>query len=299
VTFEALRPRLASGRPLVVDADTCACFRARGVAIDTPGAVGQLLRNRPDDVLEHYRAEVRSQVSILSTLTADTAPRALAEVGMEHRAARLTSLAVELAFEASADSQRPVAIAGVLGSESVTSVDAVRRREEIVEHADRVATAGCELIIARGQGSHRELMFAVQAAAQTSLPTWAVVEVLSGSDLVVEATLGPIVSELSEMGATAVLLEVSSVDEGLSLLEAWRRLGSELAPGVLLAASAESVRGFPDVTSDPARWAARALELDTAGARIIGGGAGTTEAHTAALVEELLALHPSLPPARL
>lgn len=49
---------------------------------------------------------------------------------------------------------------------------------------------------------------------------------------------------------------------------------------------------------DPVRWAARALELDSNGARIIGGGAGTTEEYTRALVEELTALHPSIPASR-
>ncbi len=94
--FSRLRSRLASGRPLVVDADASACFRARGVAIDSPGAVGQLLRSRPSDVLEHHRGEVQSHVSIVTALTQDTTPRALAEVGMEHRSAWLTGIAIEL-----------------------------------------------------------------------------------------------------------------------------------------------------------------------------------------------------------
>jgi len=296
MSFEALRPRLASGRPLVLDADTCACFRARGTAIDVPGAVGQLLRSDPDQVLAHYQAEVRSQVSVLTALTADTAPRALAEVGMEHRSARLTGLAVELAFEAAERSVRPVAVAGALGSAGVSALASERARQELVEHAERLAVAGCELIIARGQGSRSELMSAVEAGARTQLPTWAVLEVLPGSDLVLEAALASFTRELVSAGASAVLFEVSSVDEGISLLEVSR--GAPLTPGVLLASSAESVRGFPDSSADPVRWAARALELDTAGARVIGGGAGTTENHTAALVEELLALHPSIPPGR-
>ena len=80
MTFERIRHRLQHGRPLIVDSDTGASFRARGVELDTPGALGQLLRERSSEVLDHYRTEVRSRVDVLSALTADTTPRALAEV---------------------------------------------------------------------------------------------------------------------------------------------------------------------------------------------------------------------------
>nr|PZN18522.1 MAG: hypothetical protein DIU78_22690 [Pseudomonadota bacterium] len=97
-----------------------------------------------------------------------------------------------------------------------------------------------------------------------------------------------------------MLFEVASVDRGLAELEHARApLGAAgLAPGVLLAAGPSSVRGFEDPDSDPERWVQRALELSEAGARILGGGAGTTEAHTRALALALGVLHPSTPPTR-
>lgn len=298
MSFDRVRSRLTSGRPLVVDADTGACFRARGVAIDSPGAVGQLLRSRPDDVLDHHRAEVRSHVTILTALTADTTPRALAEVGMEHRSALLTGIAVDLALEAARGAAKPVAVAGVLGSEMVAALQPHRMSEELSEHATRIATAGCELILARGQGSRLELMAAVSAAAHTDLPTWAVAECLPGGEIAHGGRMSQLCDELAEAGASAVLFEVSSIDDGLALLAQLGELATSLAPGVLLSANAESVRGFPTPEVDPERWAARALELDGAGARIIGGGAGTTEDFTRALVDELTALHPSIPVSR-
>jgi hypothetical protein len=42
-------------------------------------------------------------------------------------------------------------------------------------------------------------------------------------------------------------------------------------------------------------WADHALDLDIAGARVIGGGAGTTEEHLDALARALGAVHPSFP----
>ena len=97
MTFDRIRHRLDQGRPLVLDADTGASFRARGVELDAPGTLGLLLRERPGDVLAHHRAEVQSAVDVLSTLTADTTPRALAAVGMQDRAALVTGQAGERA----------------------------------------------------------------------------------------------------------------------------------------------------------------------------------------------------------
>jgi methionine synthase I (cobalamin-dependent) len=300
MTFERIRHRLQSGRPLVVDSDTGASFRARGVELDSPGALGSLLRERPTEVLDHYRAEVRSRVDILSALTADTTPRALAEVGMQHRAAQLTGRAVELALEAASESEKPVAVAGVLGSDMVSPVAADRLHEELAEHAARLAAAGCELLLARGQGSRLGLMAAVAAASQTELPTWAVLECIAQEDLTSASNAEALVEALAEAGASVVLLEVSLVEMGVVYLERFRAAFElhGMIPGVLLAASAASLRGFPDEDSDPERWVERAVDLNLSGARVIGGGAGTTEAHTQCLARALGSLHPSIPTRR-
>jgi 5-methyltetrahydrofolate--homocysteine methyltransferase len=284
--------RLRAGRPLVVGADSSSSLRARGVDLDVPGALGKLLRERPDDVLAHHRVEVSCRADILAALTGDTMPRALAEVGMEHRAAQLTSRAVELALEAAEESPKPIAVAGVLGSDMVSPVAATRLHEELGEHSARLAAAGCELLIARGQGSRLNLMAAVVAAARTELPIWAVIE--RGSDAVAGSDL---FRALYGAGATAVLFEVPSVSLGLRELERSRDLldETELAVGVLLAASEAALPGFPDASTSPAVWADHALDLDIAGARVIGGGAGTTEEHLDALARALGSLHPSIP----
>ncbi|HEY3256960.1 MAG TPA: homocysteine S-methyltransferase family protein [Polyangiaceae bacterium] len=298
MTFERIRHRLQNGRPLVVDSDTAASFRARGVELDSPGTLGKMLRERPNEVLAHYRTEVHSHVDVLSALTADTTPRALAEVGMEHRSAQLTRRAVELALEAAAESAKPVAVAGVLGSDMVSPVAADRIHDELTEHAARLAAAGCELILARGQGSRVGLMAAVVAAARTELPTWAVLEYASADELTSAGNAEDLVNALAEAGASMILFEVATVDLGLAYLQRFRPafLLHGIAPGVLLASSEASVRGFHDETSNPQRWVERAMDLSLAGARAIGGGAGTTEAHTHCLAQALGSLHPSLPP---
>lgn len=300
MSFAQLRQRLSEGRPLVVDSDTGASFRARGVQLSSPGALGQLLREMPSEVEAHYRAEIESRVDILSALTADTTPRALAEVGMEHRAAQLTSRAVELAIEAAQDNPKPVGVAGVLGSDMVSPVAADRLHEELTEHAARLAAAGCQLLIARGQGSRLGLMAAVVAASRTDLPTWAVIECGPTGDSTVEGNPHELIAALAEAGAETLLFEVPHIDTGLRQLERFKSALEQhgMFPGVLLAASENALRGFDDALSDPEHWVERALDLSIGGARVIGGGAGTTEAHTRALALALGSLHPSVPARR-
>ena len=282
-----------------MDADNAASLRARGVELDVPGALGQLLRENAGQVLAHYQAEVASHVDVLTALTADTTPRALAEVGMQHRAAALTGLALELAFEASAGPSRPIAVAGVLGSDMVGPVASDRLETELLEHAARLHAAAAELIVARGQGSRFGLLSAVSAAGRTGVPTWAVVEHDPGAEG--SSVAGDLAAELATAGASVVLYEVPSVEVGLAELAKGRvaLAAAGLKAGVLLAASANSVRGFAEHSADLAGWVERALELAEAGARVIGGGAGTTESHTRTLSAALGALHPSSPPARL
>jgi 5-methyltetrahydrofolate--homocysteine methyltransferase len=300
MSFELLRQRLTEGRPLVLDSDTGASFRARGVRIGSPGALGQLLREKPSEVEAHYRAEIDSRVDVLSALTADTTPRALAEVGMEHRAAQLTGRAVELALEAVQEQTRPIGIAGVLGSDMVSPMAADRLHEELTEHAARLGAAGCQLLVARGQGSRLGLMAAVVAASRTDLPTWAVIECGPTGDSTVEGDPHDLIASLADAGAHVLLFEVPHIELGLRQLERFRSALEThgVFPGVLLAASESAVRGFDDPLSDPEHWVERALDLSIGGARVIGGGAGTTEAHTRALALALGSLHPSVPARR-
>jgi hypothetical protein len=295
MSLEHVTARLKSGRPLVVAADTNASLRARGVALDVPGALGSLLRERPADVLAHYRVEVECRADVIAALTGDTTPRALAEMGMEHRSAQLTSIAVELALNAVEDCPKPVAVAGVLGSDMVSPIFATRLHEELTEHSERLAAAGCELLIARGQGSRLNLMAAVIAASRTDLMTWAVLE--RHGDPQKPGGDRELFDALREAGATTVLFEMPSVALALQELGRTKDLLEEagLFPGILLAASETALPGFPDLEGSPDAWADHALDLDIAGARVIGGGAGTTEAHLRALAQALGSLHPSIP----
>lgn len=289
MSYAALSPRLRAGRPLVVDADFGASLRSSGVDLNTPGALGALLRRNPDVVTAHHEAETARRVDVISALTADTTPRALAEVGMEHRSALLTGLAVELAQEVAERVERPVAVAGVLGSDLVTAMDRRRFESEVREHAVRISVAGPELMIVRGMGTVLEMGFAVRTSVELGLPTWAVVDLeLSGE------YLDELMDGLVAGGADAVLFECPTIQQALDRLARAAPWEADIALGVMLAAGADAVRGFPaELQPD---WVDRALELVDAGARVVGGGAGTTAAHSEALALALRRIHPTVPP---
>lgn len=290
MAYEQLRYRLREGRPLVLAADTQAALRGRGLNLDAPGALGALLQRSPHDVCALHEAELTYRADVLCALTSDTSPRCLAEAGMEHRSARLTGVALELVFDLLEQAHRPVAVAGVLGSDQVSATIRERFEGETDEHAARISAAGAELMIARGTGSRLDLVFAVASASAQELPVWAVVDGVLGQG----HSLAELVGSLADAGAEAILFEVASVDEGLERLSHFRETKiDEVAVGTLLSAAPDALRGFPSPLY--AHWVDRVIELTDAGARIVGGGAGTTEAHTRALAERLGIIHPSIP----
>jgi hypothetical protein len=177
----------------------------------------------------------------------------------------------------------------------VTPTIAERLTEELIEHAARLRVAGAELIIARGSGSKRSLLAALHASGATELPTWAVWECDGSEEDTDPEALNQLLTEMKTARASVVLFEVRDVEAGVETLRRTRSTCArlDLVPGILLAASSDAVRGFDDPTSEPEHWAERALELSDAGARVLGGGAGTTESHTRALALALGSLHPS------
>lgn len=277
-----------------MSADPEASFRARGVALKAPASLGRLLREQPTEAVEHYHQEIVSGVDVLCALTAETIPRALGQIGMPFRAAALTGSAVELALEAVEGAPRPIAVAGVLGSMQVTPPAPDRMTEDLAMHATRLAAAGCELLLARGYGqpsqepglSRLARRAAVVSAATTQLPTWAVLDLSENGTTADGERIEEAARAAADAGALVVLMEVPGIACASALLERARRAVPNIAIGVspgidAVAAEAAGVLAHDAVAIDA--WAQGAKVLIDEGARIIGGGAGTTARHLAAL----------------
>ena len=289
--FVALAPRLASGRPLLLGADISASLRGRGVSLQGPGALGRLLRERPAEVERYYHAEIEAGADVLPALTSETTPRVLAQVGMAFRAAALTSSMVDRALLAAEGAGRPIVVAGVLGGETVSPLDVPTLVEEHGTHAARLAAAGAGLILARGIASRTELMAAVVAAANTGLPTWAIIEAEEDGSVLGNDEPGQVAGLLEAAGASAVLFEVPTAPIGARLVA--RLLDCPLPVGLLV----DACGGDP--ADQHQRWLDGWNTLPER-ARILGGGHGCTEAHTDALARWLgqtpPRLHPSFRP---
>jgi 5-methyltetrahydrofolate--homocysteine methyltransferase len=276
-----LLSRLETGRPLLVSADAEASLRARDVPLKGPSALGRLVREHPGMIAEHYHHEILCGVDVLCALTADTLPRALAQIGMPFRSAALTGCAVDLALDAADAAPRPVIVAGVLGNPHVSPPPTDRIAEELAMHATRLAAAGCELILARGFGPSAEpgvsrlaRRAAVVSASATELPTWAVIAVDEAGFTDDGEPLEDAARAAHDGGAHVALLEIAHASSGLALLERLRGALPALLVGFALAAqSGES----------PDAWASAAKLLIDAGSSVLGGGPGTTGRHLSAL----------------
>jgi 5-methyltetrahydrofolate--homocysteine methyltransferase len=218
---------------------------------------------------------------------------------MPFRSAALTGDAVELALEASDLAPRPLIVAGVLGTVEVPPVPEDRIGEELGTHAARLATAGCELILARGfcpspgHGNgfpHARVArrAAVVSGAMTQLPTWVVVAVDWGGFAVDGAPADEVARRAFDEGAQVALFEIPSAEVGLGWVD---RLLAVCAGGshrgLDLEGSGPLARhlGFALAAGslDPDDWALEARRLLEAGVRVMGGGAGTTHRHLSAL----------------
>src|SRR5690606_4541370 len=124
-----------------------------------------------------------------------------------------TGQAVELAQDVALGAEKPVAVAAVLGSDLVTSIDRGRFEVEVREHALRISVAGPELVIVRGTGSIAELGFATETCVELGLPVWSVVDLeLSGEHL------EDLLEELADAGADGVLFESPTIEQALGRL---------------------------------------------------------------------------------
>lgn len=278
----AIHSLIDAGRPVILGCDPAASLREIGASTDGLAPLGRLLREDPTKVAEHYSRETKAGVDALLALTSDTMPRALAHIGMAFRAAALTRCAVELAIEAAAAADRRVAVAGVLGNRWVESMIAERIAEECSMHAARLSASGCEFIVARGftrvAASPVNLVrlarvAAVVSARTTRLPTWVMVELEEASRTPDGEALEDCVGAAIDAGAELILIEAPRPDVALSAMKGLAKSAPSAKVGVLLRALPGSIDA----------WAEASMRLFGEGARVLGGGLGTSIAHIAAL----------------
>src|SRR5262249_52897052 len=145
---------------------------------------------------------------------------------MAFRAAALTGTAVDLALDAVESAPRPLLVAGLLGTRGIPPTTPDRMAEEYGMHATRLATSGCELILARGFASSGNAgdgalsrlarRAAVVGARDTGIPAWAVLPVNETLFLPDGESVDDAVKAAADCGAQAVLLEADGIEPALA-----------------------------------------------------------------------------------
>lgn len=209
-------------------------------------------------------------VHLVRANTSETTPKALSRTGYGYRAAKLSSLAVDLAVAAVEGCGRPIGVAGVLPA--MQGPDD-RLRGEQVAHAQRLLSAGCDLIYVDVVHTLREAVAATAAAAETGLPVIVAIAVNESGSLAGGESLDTVCSALAGAGARGF---VAAPSEPAGELRATVELSSMGRPwGVLCAGS---------TVLSPSEYGERVLALYEEGATLLGGESFAGPDHVRALV---------------
>jgi 5-methyltetrahydrofolate--homocysteine methyltransferase len=266
---ERICARLDSGVPILLDGAVTGALQRAGVSIDEPMRSASVLQGQTHVLSTIHQGFCAAGVHILRTNTVDTTPQALSRGGYGYRAAKLTSLAVDLAVEAVESSGRLIAVAGVLPP--MTGMDD-RLRGEQVAHAQRLMAAGCDLIFVDAANTLREAVAATAAAAQTDLPVLVALRVAESGTLGDGEALDVVCDVLAGAGARGFLAvpsdptgEVRATAELATLGRPW---------GVLSCGNGER---------PPTEYAERVLELAQEGAVLLCGESFASPEHVRAV----------------
>ncbi|MEU2613201.1 homocysteine S-methyltransferase family protein [Micromonospora sp. NPDC007271] len=160
--------------------------------------------------------------------------------------------------------------------------------------ARELAAAGSDLVLAETMNSVREAVIAVEAALATGRPVWVSLVCAGGPRLLSGEPLGAAVRVLWEHGASAVLVNCTTLDDTESCLEvmsraAWRPFGAY--PNIenrFAIPKRSDVNQFIPAGIGPAAFARRLATWRTRyGLDVLGGCCGTSPEHLSALRRRL------------
>lgn len=287
---------------LLLDAATGSELTRRGV--DTHGPAWSAPATvRAADVLAAIHADqVHAGADVITANTFRTQRRVLSRIGEARRAREWTIAAVRIArkaVEQAADERGnerpgapPVRVAGSIGplddiDRPELAPDEATARVEHHEHVGHLAEARVDLVLVEGMTTIGESRAATSAAVGSGLETWTAVALdRSGGFLLSGETLDAWVEAIAPLRPAAILVG-GAPDVLATALARIAMLGPEIGarPGAYatLVSDAASVPAGPDTGVDATVYAEAAKAFLVAGARIVGGGRGTTPAHTRAL----------------
>jgi len=286
----SLSERLAGGPPLVLDGATGTELERRGVPSRLPVWSTHALLEAPHLVEAIHREYLAAGAEALTANTFRTQRRTLARAGLGERAPQLTALAVELARRAAAGAGRRIR---VLGSAppledcyrpELTPGPAALAREH-AEHAEALAAAGVDAVLAETHPTVREVCAAAGAAHGAGLPVVASVQCDARARLPSGEPLEAALDALAALELVAVGVNCLPPPAVSACLPALANAGRPFGVYANLGAPGQTPDAPRVHQRTPAELAREAATWLDAGARFVGGCCGTTPEHVRALVD--------------
>jgi homocysteine S-methyltransferase len=251
---------------------------------------------RPELVLELHGEYIAAGAQVIETNTFGANFTKLAPIGLDKRVADINLQGARLARRAAAG--RDIFVAGSVGPLARIKGD---ERELSTDEAGEIFRAQClalaeggvDLFIFETFSDLEQLKCALKAAGEAGLPAIASMAFLEGG-----RTAGGVDAERAALELDAAGAALIGANCGAGPLEILANLG-RMAGASNLPLAAYPNSGFPEYLdgryiyrTTPEYFAAKALEMVSAGAALIGGCCGTTPEHIRHLAETLRGVAP-------
>jgi homocysteine S-methyltransferase len=267
---QRIAARLDARQPIVLDGGMRGALAQAGFDLKHPLGTAAALPGEAPLVCAIHQRFCAAGAHLVRANTGETTPKALSRGGYGYRAAKLSSLAIDLAVSAVEGSGRMICVAGVLPPMQGTDE---RLRGEQVAHAQRLMAAGCDMIFVDTVYTLREAVAATAAAAQTDLPVIVAMAVTESGNLPDGESLDAVCSALAGAGARGFV--AAPVDPAGELRATVELSGMGRPWGVFYAGLS---------TPSPTEYAERVLGLVEEGATLLGGEDFAGPHHVRALV---------------
>ncbi len=289
----------------MLDGATGTELQRRGVDTSLPLWSARALLEAPEVLRAIHADYVGAGADIITTDTFRTHRRTLERAGFGSRTRELTQLAVQIAREVAAQTDRPMYVAGSMSPlEDCYSPQLVPPDEELHrEHAEMardLAEAGCDILLVETMNTIREAVVAAECARETDLPVC--VSFVVGPNGLPPDQIDPVhpaaerLLLLSGESIADAVRAVQPIEPAAILINCVPLAHIDRAFAELRAAHSGPIGLYANVghvddqvgwtlTDDvqPEAYARQARRWLAHGAKIVGGCCGTTPAHIAAL----------------
>ena len=174
----SLQERLTKAKMVIMDGGVSTEMECKGLAMDGDVWSGAAHITHPDLVRAVHEDYIRAGAEVITANTFSTARHVLAGIGKADDAAKITRDGIALARQARDDvATGEVWIAGSMSSMpsleqiSITATGQAAA-DSYREHADALAEAGCDLILAEMMIDTENAALVLDAAKATGLPLW-------------------------------------------------------------------------------------------------------------------------------